>query len=52
VVDAADLELDVVPGNALELARLGPNLTRAADEQLTFSYPASSWDHFSSCQIA
>ncbi|MGB3736735.1 MAG: proline racemase family protein [Ilumatobacter sp.] len=52
MVEAADLGIDVLPENGLELARLGSQLTRAANEQLTFSHPASPWDHFSFCQIA
>ncbi len=52
MVDAADLGLDVIPENGLELARLGSRLTRAANEQLAFSHPESEWDHFSFCQIA
>jgi len=52
MVDAADLGIDIVPENGLELARIGSHLTRAANEQLTFSHPTSTWDHFSFCQIA
>lgn len=52
MVDAVDLGVDIAPENGLELARLGSRLTRAANEQLTFSHPASAWDHFSFCQIA
>jgi proline racemase len=52
MVDAADLGIDIVPENGLDLARLGSQLTRAANEQLTFSHPSSAWDHFSFCQIA
>lgn len=52
MVDAADLGVDIAPENGLELARLGSTLTRAANEQLTFTHPASPWNHFSFCQIA
>ena len=52
MVDAADLGLEIAPENGLELARLGSRITRAANEQLTFEHPTSTWDHFSFCQIA
>ena len=52
MVDAADLGLEIVPENGLALARLGSQITRSANEQLTFEHPTSAWDHFSFCQIA
>jgi proline racemase len=52
MVDAADLGIEIVPENGRKLAELGSQLTRAANEQLSFSHPASKWDHFSFCQIA
>ncbi len=52
MVDAADLGLDIVAENGLALARLGSQITRAANEQLVFEHPTSTWDHFSFCQIA
>lgn len=52
MVDAADLGIDLVPNNARQLAELGSRITRAANEQLTFSHPTTDWNHFSFCQIA
>jgi proline racemase len=52
MVDAADLDVEIVPANGLELARLGSQITRAGNAQLTFEHPTSPWDHFSFCQIA
>jgi len=52
MVDASDLGLDIVPENGLALARIGSQITRAANAQLTFEHPASAWNHFSFCQIA
>lgn len=52
MVDAADLGIDIAPEHGLELARLGSRITRAANEQLTFRHPSSTWDHFSFCQMA
>ena len=52
MVDAADLGIEITPANGAALARLGSQITRAANDQLRFEHPASSWDHFSFCQIA
>jgi proline racemase len=52
MIDATDLGLDIVPENGRALARLGSQITRAANERLTFEHPTSAWDHFSFCQIA
>lgn len=52
MVDAADLGIEIVPEGARQLAELGSRITRAANDQLTFSHPTTDWDHFSFCQIA
>jgi len=52
MVDVADLGVALEPANGNELARLGMQLTTAANEQLTFSHPLLEWNHFSFCQIA
>ncbi len=52
MVDAADLGIAVAPENARELATLGSNITRAANDQLQFAHPTTDWTHFSFCQIA
>jgi proline racemase len=52
MVDAADLGIEITPANGAALARLGSQITRAANEQLRFQHPSSTWDHFSFCQIA
>jgi trans-L-3-hydroxyproline dehydratase len=52
MVDATDLGIELVAENARQLAELGSRITRAANEQLTFSHPTTDWDHFSFCQIA
>ncbi|MFT4658475.1 MAG: proline racemase [Candidatus Aldehydirespiratoraceae bacterium] len=52
MVDAADLGIEITPANGADLARLGSQLTRAANEQLGFNHPTLDWNHFSFCQIA
>lgn len=52
MVDAADVGATITPHVGLELARLGVRITRAANEQLTFSHPITDWKHFSFCQLA
>lgn len=52
MVDAADVGIDLVPENARVLAELGSRITRAANQQLSFSHPTTDWDHFSFCQIS
>lgn len=52
MVDAADLGIEIEPANGAELARLGSQLTRAANDQLGFDHPTLEWNHFSFCQIA
>lgn len=53
IIDAAALGFSIVPDEARDLAELGMRITRAADEQLGFSYPrADGGDHISFCQFA
>ena len=52
MVDAADVDLAIIPENGRELASLGTELIRAANEQLVFSHPTTDWRHFSFSQIA
>ena len=52
MVDAADLGYEIVATEAAELAAVGTAITRAANEQLTFSHPTREWNHISFCQIA
>ncbi len=56
MVDAADIQLEVVPEAAAELASAGARITLAANQQLGFSHPGNGtdleWNHISFCQIA
>ncbi len=53
IVDAAALGFALRPDEAAELARLGPRITRAANEQLGFEHPANpDWAHISFCEFA
>ncbi len=54
LVDAADLGLAVERSEAADLARLGAEITAAANQQLGFAHPDGSlgWNHLSFCQIA
>lgn len=52
MVDAAQLGVEIVPERGRELADLGVRITRAANEQLSFSHPTTDWTTFSFCQIA
>lgn len=52
MVDAADLGFKLEPSEAAELAMAGRAITKAANEQLSFSHPEKDWRHFSFCQIA
>ncbi|MGV6848157.1 MAG: trans-3-hydroxy-L-proline dehydratase [Marinibacterium sp.] len=50
VVDAAALGLEIVEGEAADIARLGVAITNAANEQLGFSHPENpDWSHISFC---
>ncbi len=51
LIDAASLDLEIVPGRADELARIGSIITDAANEQLGFAHPQNAWDHISFCQF-
>jgi trans-L-3-hydroxyproline dehydratase len=53
VVDAAALGIDLVPENAHRIARLGVQITTAADEQIPFHHPENpDWSHYSFCLFA
>ncbi|SLN24915.1 Proline racemase [Roseovarius albus] len=50
VVDAASLGFEIVESEAKDIARLGVNITNAANEQLGFTHPENpDWDHISFC---
>lgn len=50
VVDAQALGFEIVEHEARDIARLGVNITNAANEQLGFSHPENpDWDHISFC---
>ena len=53
VVDAAQLGFDLNAAEAGRLAKLGVQITNAANEQLSFHHPENAeWDHFSFCLFA
>ncbi|MFN4203219.1 MAG: trans-3-hydroxy-L-proline dehydratase [Tabrizicola sp.] len=53
VVDAAALGFSLAPEEAHAMARLGVQITAAADEQLGFHHPENpDWRHFSFCLFA
>jgi proline racemase len=53
MVNAADLEVDLIPSAAHRLTDLGVRITAAATEQLGFAHPERpEWRHISFCQIA
>lgn len=54
LVDGADLGFSIDPSEAADLARLGVEITAAANRQLGFTHPdpALGWNHLSFCQIA
>lgn len=52
LVNAADLDVRVLPEQARELAQLGQRITAAATEQVGFEHPTLPWTHVSFCQIA
>lgn len=52
LIPASSLGLELVPDQALDIARTGMAITRAANEQLRFQHPENpDWAHFSFCQI-
>lgn len=53
MVDVADVGLEIAPENGAEIARLGVEIVRAANEQIGFSHPTNlDWNHISFCQFA
>jgi proline racemase len=53
IVDASALGFSIRPDEAVDLARMGAKITRAANEQLGFSHPENpDWAHISFCQFA
>ena len=53
MVDAADVGVEIIPDRASEIAELGVEIVRAANEQIGFSHPSNpDWNHVSFCQFA
>ena len=53
IVDSGAVGIEIVPGNARELAETGVRITRAANDQLGFQHPLNpDWNHISFCQFA
>ena len=53
IVDAAALGFDITENEARDIARLGVQITDAANEQLGFTHPENpEWDHISFCLFA
>ncbi|MCY3866112.1 MAG: proline racemase family protein [Chloroflexi bacterium] len=52
LVDAHPLGFEILPDEALDLARAGAQITTAANEQLGFQHPIhEEWDQISFCQF-
>ena len=51
LIDAASLGFGIVPDEAADLARVGVEVIKAANEQLGFSHPEVDWNHISFCQF-
>ena len=52
LVDARTLGFEIVPDEALDLARVGAQITTAANEQLGFQHPLhQEWNQISFCQF-
>ena len=52
LVDARSVGFEIVPDEALDLARIGARITAAANEQLGFRHPTQDeWNHISFCQF-
>ena len=52
LVDARSLGFEIVPDEALDLARIGARITRSANEQLGFQHPIhAEWNQISFCQF-
>ena len=53
IVDAETLGFSILPDEALDLVKVGMKITKAANEQLSFSHPENpDLSHISFCQIA
>ena len=53
MVDVTDVGLEITPDRAAEIAELGVDIVRAANDQIGFSHPANpDWNHVSFCQFA
>lgn len=53
IVDADALGFEVKPDEAQDIARIGVQITAAANEQLGFTHPTNpDWKHISFCQVA
>ena len=53
IVDATDLDLQLIAEEARDIARLGSKITAAANAQLGFTHPENpEWDHISFCLFA
>lgn len=53
IVDANALGFSISPDEARDMAKLGVQITQAANEQLGFSHPTNpDWAHISFCQFA
>jgi trans-L-3-hydroxyproline dehydratase len=52
LVDAPSLGFEIVPDEALDLARLGAKITKSANEQIGFQHPIhKEWNKISFCQF-
>ena len=52
IVEAAQLDFDLNPDEAREIAETGIKITNAANQQLGFHHPENAeWNHLSFCQI-
>ncbi len=52
IVRAGELGFALTPDEGADLARLGAEITRAANRQIGFSHPTRPWDFISFCQFA
>lgn len=53
MIDTVDVGIDIAPERAGEIARLGVEIVRAANQQIGFSHPTNpDWSHISFCQFA
>ena len=51
LVKASDAGFEIVPDEARDIAKMGANITKAANEQLGFNHPTADWKHISFCQF-